>query len=94
MERQINPADLEEIRKARDQEYILLLIREAMIGQTDENLDPFKMLAITTREVRAGRMREDDELHKLSVETVQKMREPSPTKPSGGLGTKLRSWFK
>ena len=65
-----------------------------MIGQTDDTLDRFKMLTITSREARAGRMREDDELHKLSVETVQKMREPSPIKPSGGLGTKLRSWFK
>jgi hypothetical protein len=94
VERQIRPDDLEEFRKLRDQEYITLLLQEAMIGQTDDNLDPVKMLAITTREVRDGRMREDDNLHKLSVETVLKLCEPSTPKPSGGLSGKLRSWFK
>src|SRR6516162_1038369 len=38
-------------------------------------------------------LREDDELHKLAVDTVRKLGEPSPTKPSG-LAAKLSSWFK
>ena len=90
VERQINPADLEEFRRLRDQEYIALLLREAMIGETDDNLDPVKTLAITTREVRDGRMREDAELHRLAVDTVRKLGEAPPS----GIGAKLRSWFK
>jgi hypothetical protein len=89
----VEPQHREEFRKLRDQEYIALLLREAMIGETEDNLDPFKTLAITTREVRAGRMREDDELHRLSVDTCRKLGEPPATKHSG-LGAKLRSWFK
>ena len=64
-----------------------------MIGETGDDLDPAKVLAITTRENRDGRMREDDELHKLAVDTVRKLGEPSPAKPSG-LAAKLSSWFK
>jgi hypothetical protein len=89
--RAIEPHEIEKFRETRYQDYALLLFREAMIGQADDNLDPVEMLAITSREVRAGRMSKDDKLYRLAVEGVQKIG-PSPTKPS--LGTKLRSWFK
>ena len=87
----IEPHELEAFRENRYKDYIGLLLREAMIGET-EDLDPAKVLAITTREVRDGRMREDDELHRLAVDTVRKLGEAQPT--AGGLGAKLRSWFK
>ena len=89
----IEPHELEAFRENRYKDYIGLLLREAMIGETGDDLDPAKVLAITTREIRDGRMREDDELHKLAVDTVRKLGEPSPTKPSS-LAAKLSSWFK
>ena len=63
-----------------------------MIGRTDGNVDPFKLLPITTREVRDGRMSPDDELHKLAVGGVRQLNEQA--KAPSGLGAKLRSWFK
>ena len=69
----IEPQELEEFRKIQDQDYSALVLRKATIGQTDDDLDPFKVLPITTREVRDGRMREDDELHRLAVDTVRKL---------------------
>jgi hypothetical protein len=47
--------------------YNLLLFREAMIGRTDGLIDPTVMARITAREVAAGRMTPDDEMHTLSV---------------------------
>jgi hypothetical protein len=88
----IEPQNLAKFKETRSQEYALMLIQEAMIGQTDGNIDPMKMLPITTREVREGRMSPDDELHKLAVAGAQIL--GSQPKPSGGLGAKLRSWFK
>jgi hypothetical protein len=40
VERQIKPADLEELKKLRDQEYILLLLQEAMIESRCLPLQP------------------------------------------------------
>jgi hypothetical protein len=57
---------LADFRKARQQDYNLLLVKEAMIGRTDGNVAPDKMAAITRREVAAGRMSPVDELHRLS----------------------------
>jgi len=88
----IEPKNLVKFKETRSQEYALMLIRESMIGQTDGNIDPMKMLPITTREVRDGRMSPDDELHKLAVAGAEIL--GSQPKPSGGLGAKLRSWFK
>ena len=45
--------------------YNSLLISEAMIGKTDDHLDPVVVKAITDREVAADRMAENDELRKL-----------------------------
>jgi hypothetical protein len=86
----IEPKNLAKFKETRSQEYALMLIRESVIGQTDGNIDPMKMLPITTREVRDGRMSPDDELHKLAVAGSEIL----GSKPSGGLGAKLRSWFK
>jgi hypothetical protein len=87
----IEPENLEKFKKTRSQDYALMLVKEAMIGQTDDNVDPMKMLPITTREVRDGRMSPDDELHTLAVAGAEILGSP---KPPGGLGVKLRSWFK
>src|SRR5262249_24188308 len=65
--------DRAEFKKLRSQEYNLLLIREAMIGRTDGLLDPMVMKRITAREVAAGRMTPDDELHTTSVEAAEKL---------------------
>lgn len=90
----VEPENLLKFRETRSQDYALMLVREAMIGQTDSNVDPFKLLPITTREVRDGRMSPDDELHKLAVGGVRQLNEVSEAKAPGGLGAKLRSWFK
>lgn len=66
VEQQIRPENLEEFRKFRSQDYNQLLIKEAMIGN-DDILDTHVMAVITNREVAAGRMRPDDELHKLAA---------------------------
>jgi hypothetical protein len=89
----IEPQELEEFRKVRDHDYIGLLLREATIGETEDNLDPSKVLAVTTRDVRDGRMNENYELHRLALDTVRKLGELPATKHSG-LSAKLRSWFK
>jgi hypothetical protein len=67
VERQLGPEALPDWRKVRSQYYNLLLIKEAMIGRTDGNIRPDKLAAITRREVAAGRMSPDDEMHTLAV---------------------------
>lgn len=67
VERNIRGDDLEEFRTARSQDYNLLLIKEAMIGDTSGIINQERMAAITSREVAAGRMSPDDELHKLAI---------------------------
>jgi hypothetical protein len=62
----IEKNNLAHFRKARQQDYNLLLAKEAMIGRTDGNVPPAKMAAITHREIAAGRMSPNDELHKLA----------------------------
>ena len=67
VERQIREEDLEAFRKARMEDYNLLLIKEATIEDTSGHINPPRMAAITRREVEAGRMAPDDGLHKLAV---------------------------
>jgi hypothetical protein len=67
IERQLDPEALPEWQKMRSQYYNLLLIKEATIGRTDGNIPPDKLAAITRREIAAGRMSPDDDLHKLAV---------------------------
>ena len=72
---------LEVHRKLRRQDYRLLLIREARIGgdATDRNIDPQRMAAITQREVEAGRMAPDDDLHEFAVAAAANIPAPLPT---------------
>jgi hypothetical protein len=65
VEARLRPEALPDWRKVRSQYYNLLLIQEAIIGRTDGLIPPDKMAAITRREVAAGRMSPDDEMHKL-----------------------------
>jgi hypothetical protein len=67
VEKHIRPEDLEEFKELRRQDYSLLLFREGMIGNDTDILDTHVMAAITSREVAAGRMSPDNELHKLAV---------------------------
>ena len=61
----IERENLAKFKETRSQEYALMLVQQAMIGRADGNIDPQKMLPITTREVRDGRMSPDDELRPL-----------------------------
>lgn len=63
----VAPDKLAEFRTLRMQDYRLLLISEAIIGRTDGMIDPVKIVAISQREVNAGRLPSDDELHTLAV---------------------------
>ncbi len=67
VEQHIQPEDLEEFKNFRREDYNLLLIKEAMIGNDTDILDTHVMAAITSREVAAGRMSPDNELHKIAV---------------------------
>jgi hypothetical protein len=64
----ILPAGLPEFRRAGVQGYRLLLLREAVGDDVGVGLmDPGKILQITAREVRAGRLDPKDDLHKLAL---------------------------
>jgi uncharacterized membrane protein YhaH (DUF805 family) len=67
VERQIRPEDLEKFRKTRSEDYNLLLIKEAATGDQSGNINPQRLATITDREVTAGRMSPDNELHRLAV---------------------------
>jgi hypothetical protein len=68
VERNCVEADkLADFRKARLQDYRLLLISEAIAGRTDGNVDPVRMGQIVQRETEAGRLSTDDELYVLGV---------------------------
>jgi len=66
-ERQMRLDDLAEYRNLHRADYNLLLIKEATIGDNSGNINPHRMAVITNREVAAGRMSPDDELHKLAA---------------------------
>jgi hypothetical protein len=89
----IEPDKLADFRKARLQDYNLLLIKEAMIGRTDGNVPPDKLAAITRREVAAQRMSPEDELHKLAV-AGDAILPPRPAPSKTGIGARVVSWFK
>jgi hypothetical protein len=67
----LSKEDRAKFTEARSQEYNLLLIREAMIGRTDGLVNPTVMRRITAREVAAGRMAPDDELHTMSFAVAE-----------------------
>ena len=95
MEGQIAPENMQEFREARSEDYNLLLLKEVMVGKTDGLVDPVKMAEITRREVAAGRMTADEDLHALALAGVEVFGRPSPSKKSddGFLG-RLFSWLK
>jgi len=101
VERNGGVTNIKEFRKARHQEFALLLISEAMIGATDGNIDPDKLLAVTAREVAAGRLSADDELHKLALarhklgvgKTLKKQFDQTGQRQKTGILSKFRSWF-
>jgi hypothetical protein len=86
----IIPEKMEDFRKTRQQDYDLLLVSEAMIGRTDGIIDPVVMRRITEREVAAGRMAEDDDLRKLTIEYTAKAAAGSQR----GILSKIKSWFR
>jgi hypothetical protein len=88
----IEPTDLVRFRKTRREDYNLLLIKEAVIGRTDGNVPPDRMASITRREVAAGRMSPEDELHKLAVAGDAILTRPAP--PKAGIGARIASWFR
>lgn len=69
--------EVEEFRKVRQQDYNLFLIRESTDG---ENIDPQKLLAACQREIAAGHMAADDEMHTLARYGDQFI-SPPPAKP-------------
>jgi hypothetical protein len=79
--------DLEEFKKTREQDYNLFLVREA--ADAAGNIVPEVLLAVTEREVAAGRMAETDGMRQLALSGRQFIEEPE--KPS--LWSKARSIF-
>jgi hypothetical protein len=76
----------------RLRDYHTLLIVEAVVGRTDGLVDPIKMAEITGREVIAGRMIADDEVHKLALAGAEVMGPPYPQrKKKKGIFGKLFS---
>jgi len=89
----IAPEDRESFRKARAQDYRLLLVNEAMIGRTDGIVPPDKVPEITAREVREGRLSADDEIHVWAVNVTNRTFPQPKAKKSGGVLATVRSWF-
>jgi hypothetical protein len=85
--------DIEAFRKARRQDTALLLIREALIGVTDGQVNPDRMLEITAREVAAGRLSRDDELHKLALGGLEQF-DAKAQRQKPGMFSKVRSFFR
>ena len=65
----IAPEKMDAFRHVRGQDYNLLLSREFIIGGT---VSVELAYAVTEREVKAGRMGEDDPLHLMAVEAISK----------------------
>ncbi|WNL47907.1 hypothetical protein RKE25_09875 [Dyella sp. BiH032] len=80
LERQItDPKDLELLRDARRKDYALLLISEAV--DQDGNVSPELIARVTEREVREGRMAEDDEMRTLGRIGERLLTNRSPVSP-------------
>jgi hypothetical protein len=92
-ERQIRAEDLADFRKVRSQDYCLLLIKEAIIGDNSGNINPLRIAAITRRAVEAGRMAADDELHKLAVAGATILTPLPPQSATPTLLGRLRNLF-
>jgi hypothetical protein len=92
---QHDPEDLSELRKARHQYYMAFLAEEATIGNTSGQIDPRQMAAITRREVAAGRLSPDTDLHKLCTGLVARSDRfrtlliPSRTSEQVGMAARL-----
>jgi hypothetical protein len=83
LERQTtDPEAQERLRAARTADYNLLLMKESLEG---ENVSPARLLAATAREVAAGRMSPDDEMHKLAQAGQLLLPPPPPSKKPGFL---------
>lgn len=63
-EQAIAPEDMEKFKDARLKDYHLLIVREALIG---ENICTETLDAVTQREIAAGRMAPNDNLHKTAL---------------------------
>ena len=74
-----SPDDLETFRKTRQQDYRLLLITEAVIG---EHISPELIDAVTRREVAAGRMAPDDDFRQLAAAGGMLLASPSHAEPA------------
>ena len=90
----LKPSTIGRRCKNRDQNYILLLIKEAMIGRPDGIAPPDKLADITRREVAAGRTSADDEFHKLAVAGDMVLTPPQRETRTGSIGAWIASWFK
>ena len=87
--------DMEAFRKIRLADYRALLMSEAAsVTGKDGVIEPTVMHAITSREVAAGRMAADDELHTLSVAGARARGQSLQTGgTSKGLLSNIRSLF-
>ena len=91
-ERHIRAEDLKDFREVRSQDYRLLLIQEAIIGDNSGTINPRRMAAITRREVEAGRMAPNDEPHELAVAGATVLT-PLPTRMKPTLLTRPRGFL-
>jgi hypothetical protein len=66
-ERTVAPGDMDRFKVARLQDYRLLIIREALIG---ENVCAETLNAVTEREVAAGRMAPDNDLRETALRGI------------------------
>lgn len=83
---------LDEFRKARAQDYALLIVRESTVN---ENVSPQLLDVVTQREVSAGRMPFDHDLKKLASAGLLMTAgggTPEPT-PSTGIRNMIRRFW-
>jgi hypothetical protein len=87
-----SPNKLRKIRADRRDDYGYVLLNEAI--DEDGRIDPMKWSDITTREVAAGHLSEDDPIHGLALRTAGYVRagrhRPSGARPSA---TPRPRWF-
>lgn len=99
-EKNIAPQDLETFREARRQHYSSHLIGEALVGG---NVCAKTMFDVTSREIAAGRITEDDDLRKIAVaaytaphltraQLEEMAREPKVAEKKGLIG-QLKGFF-
>jgi hypothetical protein len=97
----VHADDLEMFRKARRQDYSLLLAKECMVG---DNVCTETAYAVTRREIAAGRMAADDQFaldieramgapHDTRAQLLEMERRKNAPKPTGVAG-RLSSWLR